>query len=289
MERLGARVMGSHASSYLGVPIQLGERVIGAISVQSTQREGLFEPTQVRLLQAIAANVGTAIENARLYAAAQQEVRIRKQAEQEIKQSLKEKEILLKEIHHRVKNNLQIISSLLNLQAQQIKDRATWEVFRESQARVRSMALIHEKLYQSKDLARVDFDGYVRDLMVYLFRSYGTNLDLVHVEIDAQGVSLSVDTAIPCGLIISELVTNAIKYAFPDGRKGNICVDVGPEDDGHLALRVADNGVGLPLDLDWRHAESLGLQLVSTLAAQLHGQIEVHSNGGTEFKITFPG
>lgn len=289
MERLGARVFGSHALSYLGVPILAGERVIGAVSVQSTEREGLFEPAHVRLLQGIAANVGAALQNARLYAAAQQEVRIRKQAENEIKQSLKEKEVLLKEIHHRVKNNLQIISSLLNLQAQQIKDPATLQVLRESQGRVRSMALIHEKLYQSQDLARVDFDGYVHDLLVYLFRSYSTNMDLVHVDVNAQGVALSVDTAIPCGLIISELVTNAIKYAFPGGRKGTICVDLTPEDAGHLALRVADNGVGLPPDLDWRNAESLGLQLVSTLTAQLHGQIQVQSNTGTEFKITFPG
>lgn len=289
MERLGARVFGSHALSYLGVPILTGERVIGAVSVQSTEREGLFELAHVRLLQGIAANVGAAIQNARLYKAAQQEVRIRKQAENEIKLSLKEKEILLKEIHHRVKNNLQIISSLLNLQAQQIKDRATLQVLRESQGRVRSMALIHEKLYQSQDLARVDFDGYVHDLLVYLFRSYSTNMDLVHVDVNAQGVALSVDTAIPCGLIISELVTNAIKYAFPDGRRGTICVNLTPDDAGHLALRVADNGVGLPPDLDWRNAESLGLQLVSTLTAQLHGQIQVHSNTGTEFKITFPG
>jgi two-component sensor histidine kinase/putative methionine-R-sulfoxide reductase with GAF domain len=289
MIELGAKVFGNPAQSYLGVPIFVGDAVTGVISIQSTTRQGLFDEANVRLMETIAATVGTAIQNAQLFGAMQQEVVTRQRAEDEVKLSLKEKEVLLKEIHHRVKNNLQIITSLLNLQSAQIKDPEAIQLFRESQSRVRSMALIHEKLYQSKDLARIDFDGYVRDLMVYLFRSYAANADQIRTHIETHNMFLAIDTAIPCGLIISELVTNTIKYAFPGGRRGNLHIGLGPEDDGHLTLLVKDDGVGFPEDFDWRESDSLGLQLVSTLSSQLHGKIEVSGKGGTSFKITFPG
>lgn len=288
MERLGAKTFGNPALSYLGVPIMVGENVIGVISVQSIERENVFSDADVRLLTTIAANVGTAIQNARLYEAAQEEVAVRRLAEEEIKLSLTEKEILLKEIHHRVKNNLQIITSLLNLQSAQIKDSPSYELFKESQARVRSMALIHEKLYQAKDLARVDFDSYVRDLVAYLYRSYGATPDTIEFRCDIRNVLLGVDTAIPCGLIISELVTNCLKYAFPNNHKGSINVALGPVDGGHIALSVVDNGIGLPSEMDIRNTDSLGLQLVNTLTQQLHGSLELHRNGGTGFKIVFP-
>jgi GAF domain-containing protein/HAMP domain-containing protein len=289
MAELGAKVFGNPARSYLGVPILVGEEVTGVISIQNTTREGMFNESSVRLLETIAATVGTAIQNAQLYGAMQQEVLVRQRAEEEIKLSLKEKEVLLKEIHHRVKNNLQIITSLLNLQSAQIKDAETLTMFRESQARVRSMALIHEKLYQSKDLARIDFDGYVRDLMVYLFRSYAANPDLIQTEIDTSNMHLGIDAAIPCGLIISELVTNSMKYAFPNGRRGKIYIGLHPHDDGNLTLEVSDNGIGFTDGFDWRESDSLGLQLVSTLTSQLHGTIEVNGKGGASFKLTFPG
>ncbi len=289
MVELGARVFGNPARSYLGVPIFVGDDVTGVISIQSTEREGLFDEANVRLMETIAATVGTAIQNAQLYGAMQQEVVVRQRAEEEIKLSLKEKEVLLKEIHHRVKNNLQIITSLLNLQSAQIKDPDAIMLFRESQSRVRSMALIHEKLYQSKDLARIDFDGYLRDLMVYLFRSYAANPDQIRTHIESGNMYLGIDTAIPCGLMISELVTNTIKYAFPNGRRGNLYVSIGPEDDGHLTLLVRDDGVGFPEGFDWRESDSLGLQLVSTLTSQLHGTVQVDGKNGTSFKITFPG
>lgn len=289
MESMGAKVFGKPALSYLGVPIFAGEDVTGVISIQSTAREGMFDESHTRLLETIAATVGTAIQSAQLYGAMQQEVVTRQRAEEEIKLSLKEKEVLLKEIHHRVKNNLQIITSLLNLQSAQIKDPDAVMLFRESQSRVRSMALIHEKLYQSKDLARIDFEGYLHDLMVYLFRSYAANADQIRIHVDANNMSLGIDTAIPCGLMISELVTNTLKYAFPNGRRGNLYVSVGPEDAGHLTLLVKDDGVGFKEGFDWRQSDSLGLQLVSTLTSQLHGTIEVNGVGGTSFKITFPG
>lgn len=289
MSNMGAKVFGKPAMSYLGVPIFAGEEVTGVISIQSTTRPGMFDESNQRLLETIAATVGTAIQSAQLYGAMQQEVVTRQRAEEEIKLSLKEKEVLLKEIHHRVKNNLQIITSLLNLQSAQIKDPDAIMLFRESQSRVRSMALIHEKLYQSKDLARIDFDGYLRDLMVYLFRSYAANADQIRIHVESNNMSLEIDTAIPCGLMISELVTNTLKYAFPGGRRGNLWISIGPEDAGHLALLVKDDGVGFKEGFNWRESDSLGLQLVSTLTSQLHGTIEVNGVGGTSFKITFPG
>lgn len=289
LERMGAKVIGNPARSYLGVPIIVGEDVTGVISIQSIEREGMFDESNVRLLETIAATVGAAIQNAQLYGAMQEEVVVRQRAEEEIKLSLREKEVLLKEIHHRVKNNLQIITSLLNLQSAQLKDPEALMLFRESQSRVRSMALIHEKLYQSKDLARVDFDSYVRDLIVFLFRSYATNPDKIRTHIETQGMFLDIDTAIPCGLIISELVTNTLKYAFPEGQRGNLYVGLGRADDGMLMLEVRDDGVGFPADFDWRKSDSLGLQLVSTLSAQLHGTVEVDGKDGASFKLSFPG
>lgn len=289
MAQLGAKVFGNPAQSYLGVPILVGEAVTGIISIQSTSREGFFDEGNVRLLETIAATVGAAIQNAQLYGAMEQEVRERIRAEEEIKLSLQEKEILLKEIHHRVKNNLQIITSLLNLQSGQIKDPEALLMFRESQARVRSMALIHEKLYQSKDLARIDFGGYVRELMVYLFRSYTVSPDQIQTELEMSEIYLDIDTAIPCGLIISELVTNAMKYAFPNGKRGRIYAGLKPLADGSLMLTVADNGVGFPEDFNWRQSDSLGLQLVNTLTAQLHGRMEASGRDGACFTLTFPG
>jgi two-component sensor histidine kinase/putative methionine-R-sulfoxide reductase with GAF domain len=287
LTKMGARVFGNPARSYLGVPIIVGDDVTGVMSIQSIHREGVFDDSNLRLMQTVAATVGAAIQNAQLYGAMQQEVIVRQRAEEEIKLSLREKEVLLKEIHHRVKNNLQIITSLLNLQSAQLKDPESLTLFRESQYRVRSMALIHEKLYQSKDLARVDFDSYIRDLMVYLFRSYAANPDQIRMNIQTHEIYLGIDTAIPCGLIISELVTNTLKYAFPDGRRGELLVSLGPADDDELTLLVKDNGIGLPKDFDWRESDSLGLQLVNTLSAQLHGKIQVDGEGGTSFKITF--
>ena len=212
----------------------------------------------------------------------------RKRAEDQIKASLKEKEVLLREIHHRVKNNLQIISSLLKLQSRYIKDKQTLHVFKESQNRIRSMALIHEKLYQSRELARIDFVEYVRSLVANLFRSYEVNSDLITLKTNIDDVFLGIDTAIPCGLIIDELVSNSLKYAFTEGRQGEIHIDLHSNKESKFTLIVSDNGVGFPKDLDFRNTESLGLQLTCTLVDQLQGTIELDRSGGTEFKITFP-
>lgn len=234
------------------------------------------------------------------------EINERIKIEDQLRESLREKEVLLKEIHHRVKNNLQVVSSLLNLQSQQVQDLPSAEMLRDSQNRIKTMALVHEKLYQAPDLARIDFAQYVRNLALFLFRSYQVDPDSVALQVNApQDIYISIDTAIPCGLIVNELVSNALKYAFPPekhnppernepmttigsgGPRGKIQIDLSHETNGRLALVISDNGVGLPDTVDLYHTESLGLQLVVTLVEQLQGSITLDRCGGTTFKIAF--
>jgi PAS domain S-box-containing protein len=219
----------------------------------------------------------------------------RQQVEEQIKASLQEKETLLKEIHHRVKNNLQIISSLLRLQSRQIRDPQTLELFKESQNRVQAMALIHEKLYQSSNLAQIDFQEYIKSLVGNLCRSYDTCRHDVTFKINVEPVSLAIDTAIPCGLIINELVTNSLKYAFPENQAGEICISLqlgesplnAPLDRENFILTIRDNGIGLPQDFDFRNTSSLGLQLMCRLAKQIGGSLQHNRSQGTEFQIVF--
>jgi two-component sensor histidine kinase len=194
---------------------------------------------------------------------------------------------LLKEVHHRVKNNLQVIASLLNLQSRQVRDAQTVEMFKESQNRVQSMALIHERLYQSNDATRVDFESYLRTLMAYLFASYGSSNTAIALTLNVDHITFGIDTAIPCGLIVHELVANALKHAFPGSKPGEIHLDLRAGDTGRYTLRVHDNGDGFPENVDFRRVESLGLKLVNILTQQLDGVIELQRNGGTTFTITF--
>ena len=226
-------------------------------------------------------------ELARINEELTQEMGRRRQAEERIRASLSEKEVLLKEIHHRVKNNLQIISSLLNLQLGDIDEPRILEMFRESQDRVQTMALIHEKLYRSEDLARVDFAEYIHGLANYLIRSYRAQAGIVNLKIDVVDVFLSLDVAIPCGLIVNELVSNALKYAFEKRGKGEIRIALHSGAGDRLTLIVGDNGIGLPQNLDFRKTDSLGLQLVTTLVDQLDGTIRLNHGEGTEFQIIF--
>lgn len=206
--------------------------------------------------------------------------------------SLEEKEVLLKEIHHRVKNNLQVISSLLSLQTRNIKDEKDLEMFLNSQNRVQTMALIHERLYQSDDLSQVDFAHYIPALVDSLFRTYKVSVQDIVMGVDVSDVRLGLDKAIPCGLMINELVSNALKYAFPDGRKGEINMHLGAtqidEDIDGVELIVRDNGVGFPEDLDFRTTKSLGMELINILVRQLHGTITLENKIGTKFSIVFP-
>lgn len=211
----------------------------------------------------------------------------RKTIEEQVRNSLNEKEVLLKEIHHRVKNNMQIISSLLNLQAAKIKNPETLTVFTESQNRVKSMALVHEKLYRSKDLAGINCREYIESLATSLFRSYC--IGTVNLIVDVENVQLDINTAIPCGLIINELVTNSLKYAFPGGRSGVIGVRMNNRpDSGMCILEVEDDGIGFPADVDYTQMESLGMLLVNSLTTQLNGGIELDTSHGTLFRISFP-
>jgi PAS domain S-box-containing protein len=208
----------------------------------------------------------------------------RKRAEEQIRASLKEKEILLQEINHRVKNNMQIISSLLNLQSRHIENGKALELFQSSQNRVKSMALIHERLYQSKDFTKIDVADYVRSLTNQLFITYGINQDAIKLKVDIKDIFLDMNTAIPCGLIINELVSNSLEHAFPGGKQGEIKIAMHPLNKNEVELTVSDNGVGIPEDMDLKNTQSLGLYLVSMLAEdQLHGKIKLDRNKGTAF------
>lgn len=207
-------------------------------------------------------------------------------AENEIKESLEDKKVLLREIHHRVKNNLQIISSLLNLQSDYLENEKDKNIFRDSQSRVKSMAIIHEKLYQSSNFSEIDFKGYIDSLTSYLFQSYPINPSKIKFESDIDDITLSMDTAIPCGLIINELVSNSLKYAFPDDRDGKIKIKLKSIDD-HFVLEIEDNGIGFPDNFDIKDTESLGLKLVYSLTKQIDGQLELLVNEKTKFRIIF--
>ncbi|RJP75260.1 MAG: PAS domain S-box protein [Candidatus Zixiibacteriota bacterium] len=209
-----------------------------------------------------------------------------RQSEERIQASLDEKVVLLKEIHHRVKNNLQIVSALLGLQRGRIKDPAMEIILRDSQSRIRSIALVHEKLYRSRDLARVDLAEYLTVLTSSLLQSYGAR-DRVTLEIDADPLSLDVDTILPCGLVVNELVSNALKHAFPEGRQGLVRILL-KEAGGIVRLIVEDDGVGLPPGLDYHKSDSLGLQLIHTLAQQLNATVNMAAGPGTRVTIEIP-
>jgi two-component sensor histidine kinase len=208
-------------------------------------------------------------------------------AQERITASLREKEVLLKEVHHRVKNNLQIITSLLNLQASKIKDKKLEAMFRDSQGRVKTMALIHEKLYRSENLSEVNFSDYVDSLTRYMLSTISGNRERITVKQDIDDILLGVDIAIPCGLIINELVTNSLKYAFPDGKGGEIAVSCKKRCDGRISLTVGDNGVGIANHVDIENSETLGMQLVNSLIGQLDGTMRIERERGTRFTLEF--
>jgi len=212
----------------------------------------------------------------------------RKKAEQEIKNSLREKEVLLKEIHHRVKNNMQIISSLIHLQSAKIEDEGAAEILKSSQDRIKSMAIIHEKLYQSENFTKIDLFKYVQSLTDHLFTSYGTDKKKIRFHIDIKDICLDINQAIPCGLIINELLSNCLKHAFPDGGEGKVNISVRRLGETSTELVVYDNGVGIPADMDIERTDSLGLTLVKLLSEeQLKGSVDLDRTQGTCFRIVF--
>lgn len=254
------------------VPLIAQNQVTGFITLLSHDHEK-FSVSQIEILESLGREVGAAIS--------------RIKTEDKIKRSLKEKEILLKEIHHRVKNNMQIISSLLSLQAGYLNDENAVNALKECQGRIMSMAMIHENLYQSDTLSGIKFADYIDRLVKDLFHTYNIDSERVKVNIDADEIILDIDTAIPCGLIVNELITNSLKHAFPDDTEGEISIRMQQSPEGYYNLSLKDNGIGLPEELNITDSTTLGLLLINSLIRQLEGELEVKRNQGTIFLISF--
>jgi PAS domain S-box-containing protein len=266
--------IGTMCKIWLGVPLKFEDKIIGLVVVQSYDDPELYNETDLEILSFVSDEIALAIEH--------------KKAGDQIVNSLKEKEILLMEVHHRVKNNMQIISSLLKLQAGYVKDKEALELFKNSQNRVKSMSLIHEKIYRSKDLASVDFEDYVKSLSYNLFSTYGINTNKVHLELKVAKHSIDMNKAIPCGLIVNELLSNSLKHAFPKGKSGKVIVGLLINQNDEFELTVEDNGIGMKKEIDLDNLDSLGLQLIDALTSQLKGKISFESKNGLKTKLVFP-
>ncbi len=196
-------------------------------------------------------------------------------------------ETLLREIHHRARNNMQIISSLLRLQARKSKDKRSIEVLNVCQNRIQSIALIHEKFQLSRDPHRIELAAYIQDLAALLYRSYGVDPSVIRLNAEMENIQVDIDRAVPFGLIVNEILTNSLRHAFPNGKNGEIRIRLRAVNQRKLEFVMSDNGVGFPGDADFSKDGSFGLQLVDELADQIEGDIELTSEGGTIFKITF--
>ena len=288
--RTDPNVLPYQLQSYVGMPVKFQDSYVGSLCVVY---QSDFVPTEIetRLMEIVASAIG--VEEGRKHA--EDELREHRNHLEELvaertarlSAALQEKEVMLKEIHHRVKNNLQIVSSLLSLQSSYGTDERVDEILAESQNRVYSMALVHQRLYQSTDLARIDAGEYILGLAHQLFSTYAVDRGRVVLEVDVADIDLNVDTAIPCGLIVNELISNALKHAFPAGRQGIVCVSMRPVGAGRLELAVRDDGVGLAQDIDLARTGTLGLSLVTMLAGQLGSAVEVDTAGGTAFRFEF--
>lgn len=277
--------------SLLILPMIFQDRVVGLVELKDYTAERAFSDREISLAQLLATHAASAMENATLYERARLEISRREEAEKQIRASLAEKEVLLKEIHHRVKNNLQIISSLLSLQTNYISEPKALEAFQDGQNRVRSMALIHEKLYRSADIAQIELSDYIRSLGAYLIQSYRAGQSPVQFKVVSDDVVVAIEKAVPCGLIINELLSNSLKHGFPADWVGEgppqITVKLRRAANQHVELIIADNGTGLPPEFDFTQTDSLGLQIVNTLVSQLDGTIKAESDQGTCVTVTF--
>ena len=271
------KLVGTNSPSWLGVPLKTSRETIGVMVVQDYDKENRYTGRELDFLVSIAGQVALVVE--------------RKRAEELSHASLKEKEVLLQEIHHRVKNNLMSIIGLIQMQEIKAKNETLSGLLKELEGRVRVMALVHQSLYKSTDLARIDLQNYIETMVVQLRAALGPERD-IRLLVQATGVKVGLDIAIPCGLIMNELITNSFKYAFPNDiscsgmRNCEIIVSMS-QDDTVFILEVTDNGIGLPAGLDWEQAESLGLRLVIMLSQQLKGTMEIERAGGTTFRLRF--
>ncbi|EAW37296.1 PAS domain-containing protein [Lyngbya sp. PCC 8106] len=256
----------------LSIAIESRTTCFGILSAY-TRQQRVFNRDDVYFIQSVAHILATVIE--------------RNETESQLKTSLQQKEVLLKEIHHRVKNNLLVVSNILEFQTDYTENPEVIKILQESQRRIESMALIHEKLYESTGLDKIDFGDYIQDLVSQLRESYDFNSQLIELELDVEGIALNLETAHPCGLIVNELVSNAFQHAFPDHRSGKIWVKFHQNSDGIVTLTVRDNGIGFPQNIDFRQIDSLGMELVCTLINQLEGEIELIRDQGTTFSLTF--
>jgi PAS domain S-box-containing protein len=271
----------------LVVPIIQQGQLWGLLIAHQCDGPREWQESEINLFQQLVNQLAIAIQQSLLYQQLQAELSDRKQAEANLKISLKEKEILLKEIHHRVKNNLCVVASLLELQSNTVADPQLAKMFEESQNRLYSMALIHEKLYRSTNLAQINFGEYLEDLVTNLFHSYNISDNRIQLRVLAEPIALNLETATPCGLIANELVSNTLKHAFPDGANGTVSVECYQTGDGEIHLFVKDNGIGFPQNLDFRKTNSMGFQVVCTLTEQLEGSIELSRQTGTAFHLKF--
>jgi PAS domain S-box-containing protein len=274
-----AEIHRKHISAFQSAP-ETARRMAERREIFGRRKDGTEFPAEASISKA-------EVDGDWLFTVILRDVTERKIAEEKVQTSLHEKEILLKEIHHRVKNNLQVVSSLLGLQSRVIPDKATRKMFQESQNRIHSMALLHERLYESEKLSDIDCHEYFGQLTAHLFRSYGVSTGRVRLTLNLGESRMNMDTAVPCGLILNELVSNSLKYAFPDNREGEIRIELTADPNQPRSLVIADNGVGLPQDVTLWSTKSLGLRLVRILADQMNAAVEVTSNEGTEVKLVF--
>ena len=256
---------------------RMGERG----EILGRRRDGSEFPAEATISKVV-------VDGRPMYTAILRDVTQRALGDERIRASLREKEALLREIHHRVKNNLQVVSSLLGLQSRGARDPQLRRLFLESQNRIHSMAMLHESLYQSDDLSQIDFPEYIQRLADHLFRSYGITAERITLRSFMHPLRLNMDTAMPCGLIVNEVVSNSLKYAFPGDRKGQISISLQERGDGIAELTIADDGVGIPAEIDVERTASLGLRLVRSLSHQLGATAEFSSTGGTTFRLAFP-
>ncbi|KJR42846.1 signal transduction histidine kinase [Candidatus Magnetoovum chiemensis] len=257
---------------YLSVPAIVNDKLIGQIALANSSRD--YTDLDLDIIKRLAGIYAIAID--------------RKRMEQEMERALAEKELLLIEIHHRVKNNMAVISGLLSMQRSFIESDKYIRMFKECENRIKSMALVHEKLYKWRDLGKVDFSDYVKSLSHFLCNTYEICSDKVMVKINVRSVNLGIDTALPCGLLINELMSNAFKYAFPNGNNGEISVVMQNVGSGEIELIVKDTGIGMPFDIDIHDTDSLGYQIITGIAeVQLNGKVELRRDGGTEVIVRF--
>lgn len=265
-------------ASSISLPLIGQGRAFGSLNIYA-EEPFTFDETEVSLLTELAGDLAFGLQTLRLHA-------LQQQAEAELRNALAEKEVLMREIHHRVKNNLQVMISLLSLQSDSVQDPKMSAILDDSTQRIRSMALIHQKLYQSSNLSEIQFGEYLTDFIDTLLSVYPIHAS-VNCQVQTEAVYLPVDIAIPCGLIVHELVSNALKHAFPENRPGNLKITLVAQDRNNI-LSVADDGVGLPPGLDFQQTNTLGLYLVNILTYQINGKVEVDTQAGTRFTITFP-